>query len=164
MDMNMDMGMELASGQMITYLHFQGGDVLWFQGWVPQSHGAMAGTCIGIFLLALFDRWLAAMRAAAEVYWGKRAQIALANKLNTQGGGPSPQSPMGTLSMRTIPPFIPSHDIARGLLHGVQALLTFAFMLAVMTFNAGIILSIVIGLGVGQTLFGRYAASGLVLH
>ncbi len=89
--------------------------------------------------------------------------------------------------MRTIAPFIPAHDIARGLLHGAQALLTFAFMLAVMsvacypllpaaggtfhltcdlfrTFNAGIILTIVIGLGVGETLFGRYAASRSNLH
>jgi len=72
MDMNMDMGMQLASGHMIPYLHFQGGDILWFNGWVPQSKGAMAGTCIGLFLLAIFDRWLAAMRAVAEVYWSKR--------------------------------------------------------------------------------------------
>lgn len=35
--------------------------------------------------------------------------------------------------MRTIPPFIPAHDIARGLLHGAQALVSFAFMLAAMS-------------------------------
>ena len=34
--------------------------------------------------------------------------------------------------MRTIPPFIPSHDIPRGLVYGAQVALEFAFMLAVM--------------------------------
>lgn len=33
---------------------------------------------------------------------------------------------------RTIPPFIPAHDITRGVLQAVQTTLDFAFMLAVM--------------------------------
>lgn len=33
---------------------------------------------------------------------------------------------------RTIPPFIPAHDIPRGALYAFQALLTYALMLAVM--------------------------------
>lgn len=32
------------------------------------------------------------------------------------------------------------------------------------TFNAGIIMAIIVGLGVGETLFGRYAASRLTVH
>lgn len=35
-------------------------------------------------------------------------------------------------TMRTVPPFIASHDVARGVLHAMQAALGFAFMLAVM--------------------------------
>ncbi|KXN89081.1 Protein P80 [Leucoagaricus sp. SymC.cos] len=164
MDMNMDMGMQLASGQMIPYLHFQGGDVLWFQGWVPQSRGAIAGACLGLFLLAIFDRWLATMRSVAEVYWNKRAEIGLLNKLNTQGSGKTGVTLAGVLTLRTIPPFIPSHDIARGVLHSAQSFLSFAFMLAAMTFNAGIIVAMVVGFGVGETLFGRYAASRSSVH
>ena len=34
--------------------------------------------------------------------------------------------------MRTVPPFIPSHDIPRGLVYASQVALEFAFMLAVM--------------------------------
>jgi len=164
MDMNMDMGMQLASGQMLPYLHFQGGDILWFSGWVPGGKGTMAGACIGLFLFAIVDRWLAAMRAVAQVSWSKRAQIGLANKLNAQGKGNNGQTLSGILTMRTIPPFIPAHDITRGFLHGAQALLSFVFMLTAMTFNAGMILSVAIGLGVGETLFGRYAASRPNLH
>lgn len=69
MDMDMDMGMSLAFGQMLPYLHFSGSDILWFEGWVPQSKGATAGACIGLFMLAIFDRWVSAMRSAAEVHW-----------------------------------------------------------------------------------------------
>ena len=72
MDMSMDGAMSLASGSMIPYLHFTSGDILWFYGWVPTSKGAMAGTCIGLFLLALVDRWIAAARSVMEVHWSKR--------------------------------------------------------------------------------------------
>ena len=72
MDMSMDGAMDLSGGQMIPWLHFTPGDILWFYGWVPSSTGAMVGTCIGLFLLALVDRWIAACRAVMEVHWSKR--------------------------------------------------------------------------------------------
>ncbi|TFK88567.1 hypothetical protein K466DRAFT_66691 [Polyporus arcularius HHB13444] len=60
-------------------------------------------------------------------------------------------------SPRTIPPFIPSHDVPRGVLFALQALLYYALMLAVMTFQAAFIISIIVGLMIGEVLFGRYA-------
>ena len=72
MDMSMDGSMSLAAGNMTPYLHFTPGDVLWFQGWVPKSPGAMFGACLGLFLLAIVERWIAAMRSLAEAYWRKR--------------------------------------------------------------------------------------------
>lgn len=87
--------------------------------------------------------------------------------------------------MRSAPPFIPAHDITRGVLHMGQAALAFAFMLAVMyvrrrsgvvpllipplhcrnrTFQIGFILAIVTGLGVGETLFGRFINHAAHLH
>ncbi len=72
MDMTMDGAMSLASGSMVPYLHFAPGDILWFYGWVPSSKGAMVGTCIGLFLLALVDRWIAAARSVMEAHWSKR--------------------------------------------------------------------------------------------
>ncbi|KAL9710809.1 hypothetical protein Ac2012v2_006347, partial [Leucoagaricus gongylophorus] len=163
MDMDMDMGMVLTQGQMLPYLHFHGADTLWFQGWVLQTKGAIAGACIGLFLLGIFDRWFEAMRSVAEIYWKKR-HIALANKLNAQGKHNN-LTLLGVLMFRTIPPFIPSHDVARGFFQGAQSLLSFSFMLAAMTLNVSIILSIVIGLGVGEMLFGRFVASGsTIIH
>lgn len=60
-------------GSMVPWLHFTiGGDTLWFFGWVPTSAGAMVGACIGLVLLAIFDRWLAACRSLLEAHWHKR--------------------------------------------------------------------------------------------
>lgn len=72
MDMSMDGAMPLAVGQMLTFLHFTPGDTLWFQGWVPASSGAMVGACIGLFFLAVVDRWMGACRAVMEVHWRTR--------------------------------------------------------------------------------------------
>jgi len=153
MDMSMDGSMSLASGTMKPYLHFTPGDVIWFLGWVPQSRGAMVGTCIGLFLLALVDRWLAAIRASAESHWRQRyllfnspfllfrsyqasAQVMQTNRLNAlaKDGKHSSNIPRSIPSrlLNTSLLFIPAHDITRGLLHVGQVALGFAFMLVVM--------------------------------
>lgn len=70
--MTMDGAMDLEAGQMLTYLHFTPGDIVLFYGWVPSSKGAMVGTCIGLFLFALVERWIAACRGVMEAHWRKR--------------------------------------------------------------------------------------------
>lgn len=72
MDMSMDGSMGLASGQMLTYLHFTKGDILWFQGWVPGKAGTMFAACFALFLVAVFERWVACLRAVGEHFWRKR--------------------------------------------------------------------------------------------
>lgn len=59
-------------GNMTAYLHFTPGDMLWFMGWTPVSSGAMVGACIGLFLLAIIDRWVAACRSLMEAHWHRR--------------------------------------------------------------------------------------------
>ncbi|KAF7358702.1 Copper transporter [Mycena sanguinolenta] len=61
-------------------------------------------------------------------------------------------------------PFVPAHDVMRGAMHGAQTLLGFAFMLAVMTFQASYIITMVLGLGIGEMLFGRYGAGAAMMH
>ena len=63
---------DLMMGTMKPYLHFTPGDILWFMGWVPQSTGAMVGACIGLFLFAILDRWIAATRSLMESHWRSR--------------------------------------------------------------------------------------------
>lgn len=57
---------------MIPWLHFAGGDNLFFESWRPTSPGAIAGACIGLFILAIIDRWMAAVRRLMEAYWRRR--------------------------------------------------------------------------------------------
>jgi len=186
MDMSMDGGMTLASGMMRPYLHFTPGDTLWFLGWVPQSTGAMVGACIGLFMLALLDRWVSAMRNVAEAHWARRAQLLLMKQGNLRDSKTTSSESsnvyhcdddnddknkkiakagiLGQFNTRTIPPFIPSHDIARGLIQAVQSAFIFVFMLAVMTYQAAFILAIIVGMGVGETLFGRYSTGTVGFH
>ena len=100
MDMSMDGAMSLASGSMIPYLHFTPGDILWFYGWVPTSKGAMVGTCIGLFLFALVDRWLAAARSVMEVHWSKRYVPRLLGRRSRRQSSPF-----------FLAPFPPSYDL-----------------------------------------------------
>ncbi|KAI0691595.1 CTR copper uptake transporter [Earliella scabrosa] len=154
MDMSMDGPMDLAAGSMTMWLHFTPGDVLLFYGWVPRSVGAMVGTCIGLFLLGIVDRWIAASRAVMEAHWAKRLNASTADK---KPNALSLGRIRGAGLTRNGPPFIAAHDIPRGILHGVQATLHFALMLIVMTFQVSFIIAIVVGLGVGEALFGRFA-------
>lgn len=88
---------------------------------------------------------------------------------------PTSASQQGRLTTRSFPPFILTHDVTRGILYLAKTAINFAFMLAVMcvsdspcpmntahlrdrTFQLGFIFAVVVGLGVGEMLFGRYAS------
>ncbi|KAJ3546990.1 hypothetical protein NMY22_g1834 [Coprinellus aureogranulatus] len=166
---------------MTPYLHFHTGDYLYFAAWKPSSPGAIVGACIGLFLLALLERWFAALRAVFEHHWKHRALL-LSSRFSARSEGPdllasSSRTDQSSTSgkrekeleasttsipplvpryrARTIPPFVPSQDIPRGILYAFHMFLGYLLMLAVMTFHAGFIISIVVGLGVGETAFGR---------
>lgn len=166
---------------MVPFFHWAGGDYLLFQAWSPTSPGAIAGASFGLVCLALFDRWLAATRGALDNHWRHKGLAMASRPLNYSGKSlPSPtnetsdksslnadsaddSNPLapltnrrGTVTLtRTVPPFIWAHDLPRGLLHAGQSLLSYALMLAVMTFNAAYVISIVVGLGMGEAIFGR---------
>ena len=82
MDMSMDGSMDLAEGQMLPYLHFTRGDIVLFYGWVPSTKKAMVGACIGMFLLALVERWIAACRGLMEAHWRKRYVVLVSMTVN----------------------------------------------------------------------------------
>ncbi|KAH9487151.1 CUF1-dependent copper transporter 1 [Psilocybe cubensis] len=178
-----------ASGHdmmMIPYLHFTGGDFLFFEEWQPSSAGAIAGACIGLALLAILERWLGATRSVLNAHWRRRAleQSAIRDKAfvgrnvsserlhesndRAESEGPNaaaqpPAKSNGAISktrIRTIAPFIAAYDIPRGILYALEMLLMYLLMLAVMTFQAAYIISIVLGLGIGEILFGRAVAIG----
>ncbi|KAJ6621018.1 Ctr copper transporter family-domain-containing protein [Mycena sp. CBHHK59/15] len=158
MDMSMDDGMSLAAGTMMTTLHFSRGDTLWFTGWVPQSAGAQFGACVGLFLLALVERWISAVRGMMEAHWREAGERVRRARAGADDKGKTKKGMERVLRVHA-PPFIPAHDVMRGAMHALQAALGFLFMLAVMTFQAAFLITISLGLGVGELLFGRYGSA-----
>ncbi|KAG9050271.1 hypothetical protein FS837_006712 [Tulasnella sp. UAMH 9824] len=185
----MDMGDGSSSTGMVMYLHFNDplADTLWFKGWTPGSEGALVGACIGLFLLALVERLLAGMRGVMEAWWRKKTGAILVRTysangvpqtrsstgdrssveqkgeiVESMGAAVPPGSPVTsrTSIRRVLPPFIPSHELARATFHVTQAFVGYGLMLAVMTFNASYIISILVGSFTGELLFGRFAQQG----
>ncbi|RSH95207.1 hypothetical protein EHS25_000293 [Saitozyma podzolica] len=243
----------MTMGKM--YLHGTiGDDMLWFQSWMPTSAGAIVGVCIGLFIFAIFERYLAAFRRACDAGWRKGligfsvptssgphsaspsspapvdrrsstfkpyAALPDSSLPNTPAAfpapeyslsGPSPSGPSGNSSdttstdelgpgglgsgsgagsvdrekiagqvveqpshshlpravRRTLDParegrwsrpFRWSVDIPRGCLHALQTMIHYLLMLVVMTFNIWWIISVVVGAGVGEAMFGRFGSS-----
>ena len=57
---------------MTPYLHFTGGDNLFFKSWHPSSDGVIAGACIALLVLAISERLLSSIRGAMEAHWRRR--------------------------------------------------------------------------------------------
>ncbi|KAH9964447.1 Ctr copper transporter [Russula dissimulans] len=148
---------------MMPYFHFTGGDHLFFKSWRPSSRGAIAGASIALVVLAVLERLLYATRGVMDGRWRRRALVSSTTNPagNENGTSPSAKRSHNVRKGRTIPPFDLSRDSARGALYSLQALLAYVLMLAVMTFQAAYIISIIVGLGLGEVLFGRLAHAHL---
>ena len=59
-------------GTMTMYLHFTPGASVLFGPWIPKTDGAIFGTCVGVFMLAMVDRWFSATAAVMNAYWNKK--------------------------------------------------------------------------------------------
>ncbi|TFY67342.1 hypothetical protein EVJ58_g1690 [Rhodofomes roseus] len=141
---------------MVPYLHFTGGDNLFFKTLAPSSHGAIAGACMVLVALAICERWFASVRSRLTVHWRQRALAIAANKdisersatwtpTKEQDAADIEEVNVNSLSgkfaapvfvirraSRNIEPFILLHDLPRGILYALQAFLAYTLMLAVM--------------------------------
>jgi len=166
-------------------LHITPGDTILFHGWIPTKPGPIVGACIGLFLLAILERWLSALRRFMEFLWAERARALVSQRiinldkpspsLEEKGDSSPVNSIVGTRSTASqraqiagirpkfdkMPPFVATHDFTRGILVVFHSAIMFALMLVVMTFNGGLIISIILGLGAGEVLFGRLAFAGV---
>lgn len=172
MDMNSssDSSDDSTMMMMVPYLHFTGGDALFFKSITPSSNGAIAGAAIFLFFFAIAERYVVAMRAVLEVKWRQRVKDRLAalEVLSTDDDSNDLKVDHTTrpsmLKSRLVVPFIVSHDVMRGLMYTIQSFFHFALMLAVMTFQAAYIITIIAGLGVGEIIFGRLSSGDLTIH
>ncbi|KAL4243058.1 Copper transport protein [Abortiporus biennis] len=173
---------------MVPWLHFTGGDNLFFKSWHPSSHGAIAGACIGLVVLAILERWISGMRGLLESHWRRKTLAIIGSQCGSstsvKAASPLPSNAkddnidisqddvksvsdtpkltvVTRVTPRALPPFIARHDLPRGAIFALQTLFGYILMLAVMTFQAAYLISIVAGLGIGEMLFGRLGSSML---
>jgi copper transporter 1 len=74
--MNMPMGSSSSAPMtMIPFLHITGGDYLFFKSLRPSSNGAIAGACIALVVLAIFERFIGGVRSRLEAYWSRKFAI-----------------------------------------------------------------------------------------
>lgn len=156
-----------TTSKMMQYFHTDGGDNILFASWAPTSPAAIGGASIGIIFLAILERLVNGFRGRLEGYWAvnalhKTAERAIQDNTScNKAESPSVSEGCGPPRLqrkRVVPPFILSHDIPRGIMYMLQATLTYALMLIVMTFNAIYFVSIIVGLSVGEVMFGRWAS------
>ncbi|KAJ7122548.1 Ctr copper transporter [Mycena crocata] len=153
------MGMQMM---MKAYLHFTPGDPIIFDTIVPTSAGGIFGTCLILFLISVGDRYLRAFCRGMERRFAQRAQrLTTAYYFNgaADNGGDSqsktPVSEVDASPATASSRFILSHELSRGFLAGLQTTVHYFLMLVVMTFNAAYIISVVLGVVVGEVAFGR---------
>ncbi|KAJ8457420.1 hypothetical protein ONZ45_g18317 [Pleurotus djamor] len=146
------------------FFHTTTSDTLWFEGWTPTSAGAVVGACFGLFFLAVFERFIAAMKGLSEAHWKviKTQRQAQTDKryLGGKGDSESQQSTQlrSFLDLRRLPAFSLSRDLSRAVLHAAQVTLAYLLMLAVMTYQVFFVIAIVLGAGAGELVFGRFAS------
>jgi len=77
-DMDMTTGTTTTTmSSMGLGFHITPFDQLWFEDWAPQTNGAFVGACLGLFVLALVERWVSAIRALCELRWRRRTDAVL---------------------------------------------------------------------------------------
>ncbi|KAJ6605110.1 Ctr copper transporter [Mycena sp. CBHHK59/15] len=150
---------------MKAYLHFAPGDTLLFNSIVPTSSGAIFGACLIFFLISVGDRYLRAACRGVERTFSQRAKRLTTayyhfdDAADSSGGSAAShaKAPASELDKPAAAPgrFILSHELSRGALAGLQTTIHYLLMLVVMTFNAAYIVSVILGVVVGEAAFGR---------
>ncbi|KAJ6627671.1 Ctr copper transporter [Mycena sp. CBHHK59/15] len=147
---------------MKSYLHFTPGDTLIFDTIVASSPGAIVGTCIILFLISVGDRYLRAVCRGIEQRFTQRTKkltaafyFADASGKSTSSKVPASESVMSDQPVASSQKFILSHELSRGALAGLVSTVHYFLMLVVMTFNASFIISVILGVVVGEVAFGR---------
>ncbi|CAL2032517.1 hypothetical protein CAEBREN_17543 [Caenorhabditis brenneri] len=142
-------------------LHFGEREKILFSWWKTGSFSGMAVSMLISFLLCILYEAIKSFRYFLAVWNNQKrqqrhAEASITNPQNSGGDGISEDSvhiaPLVQLSGFTKRLFT-SYRLAQGALYGLQALLAYALMLIVMTYNMNLILSIVVGEAVGYFLF-----------
>ncbi|KAI4521101.1 hypothetical protein K525DRAFT_202095 [Schizophyllum commune Loenen D] len=143
---------------MKSYLHFTMGDVILFDTVAPSSAGAVFGACLIFFLIAIGECYLRALRRRMDRTFSARSRR-LQTLYAVSGDGSKLPVESEVVEAPSTPEnkhrFVVSQDLSRGVIAGAQTTIHYLLMLVAMSFNASYIISIILGVVVGETAFGR---------
>ncbi|KAJ6534489.1 Ctr copper transporter family-domain-containing protein [Mycena vulgaris] len=124
------------------------------QGHRPPTPGAIFAACLVFFVISIAERWLRAAARGVDARITQRTTLLATTYAFVDGAHASTGSGKESTPAPTRK-FILSHELSRGVLAGLSTALHYLLMLVVMTFNAAFIVSIILGVIVGETAFGR---------
>merc|ERR1711916_227529 len=140
MDMDMDMKM---------YFHTGTHEMLLFKPWELNTDAKYAVAFIGLLLLTVFYEFLTAYKPALDAYLISNARSSASSSSGYMGIDSNAKSPS---SGETIPWSI--QPIRAGY-HVLRLAIAYIIMLAVMTYNVGLFMAILLGAFIGFFLFNR---------
>ena len=142
------------------YFHTDFGDTIFFKDWITSSHLETFYVCIAFFMYAIIYEALKSYRKTLIFKKNFRSDsYAVAAKLSANGLGSNPIGEDAVSSeCHEMKPWLKEmfsmiHGI-NTLIHTTQIAMGYILMLAVMTFNLWIIMSILLGSAVGFFIFG----------
>lgn len=131
--MDMDMSMPM-------YFQLSYRTILWFKEWHTRSAGTYAAALIGLAIFGILHEALASFRV---VY--NRSKTSVGYTTLAASPEPGAQRPSTDFTHKAVTSALYALNLASGYL----------LMLAVMTYNIGCFLAVVIGMGIGHFLFNQ---------
>ncbi|KAG7099229.1 hypothetical protein E1B28_001095 [Marasmius oreades] len=126
-----------------------------FPGWHISSTSAFVFSCIAIIALGIFYEYL---RVLQKTYDSRLALSLCKGKTRSRSVSPSAAEDQELLTGRSVvkPRVLvpPTSRAIRAILYGATVFLSFFLMLVFMTYNAYLILAVVLGAAIGHYIFG----------
>jgi copper transporter 1 len=127
-----------------------------FDGWRTSAWTGYLLSLLALFLAAAFYQYLEAFRIRLKILSGAKAET-----LPPPAGSDAARAPL--LGPALLPGGRCSAKVATAALFGVNAGIGYLLMLAVMSFNGGVFIAVVVGLAAGYLAFRSSDGEDLVV-
>ncbi|CAE6449846.1 unnamed protein product [Rhizoctonia solani] len=135
-----------------------------FKSWHISSNGTFLLSFVAIVLLCVAYEWL---RRAQTILDVRIARSIAKGKTSTFGqDSPTEDAPLHprVFKQRAVATLSPGARASRAALYGASVFLSFFLMLVFMTYNAYLILAVVLGASIGHYVFGAQMDAEAVLN